>query len=104
MAETKFTPGPWQMSGVRSKRNVYGHTVGPDSDPIITVDYSDRTPDLHSETLGNAHLIAAAPELYAALEDMIALYINTAGNYFEPGKVKQMIASLAALAKARGET
>lgn len=46
----------------------------------------------------NAHLIAAAPEMYEALENLIA-WIDPNENYDEP----QTNAAYAALAKARGE-
>jgi len=64
MSEEKFTKGPWMKSGVRSTSPTYkGHGVGPDSDWIVIVPYNDKD---HSECLANAHLIAAAPELYEA--------------------------------------
>ena len=45
----------------------------------------------------NAHLIAAAPDLYAALNGLLGLL--DAGSLYEP----QAYAARAALAKARGE-
>ena len=59
------TPGPWQRSGVRqSITDFKGHAVGPDGDPVVVVPYNEKQ---HSECLANASLIAAAPELLAAL-------------------------------------
>ena len=67
MSEEKFTKGPWMKSGVRSTSPTYkGHGVGPDSDWVVIVPYNDKD---HSECLANAHLIAAAPELYDELLD-----------------------------------
>lgn len=77
-SETKFTPGPWQVSGVRHKWREAGsdqvldsHTVGPDGDAVALIFYA---PKWHIEQLANARLIAAAPEIYAALKAIDALF------------------------------
>ena len=49
------------------------------------------------ELVANAHLIAAAPDLYAALDGLLGLL--DAGSLYEP----QAYAARAALAKARGQ-
>lgn len=65
-----FTPGPWQVSGVRQKSDKYeGHMVGPDGDGVVLVPYNDND---HIECLANARLIAAAPELLDALRGLLA--------------------------------
>lgn len=65
--ETQWTPGPWQKSGILSRSPEYkGHSVGPDGkDPVVVVPYTDS---FHSECIANARLIAAAPDMYGALE------------------------------------
>lgn len=73
----KHTPGPWQVSGVRSKALISGiehgvHCIGPDGDPMIYAGYSDRTNALHCECMANARLVAAAPELLQAAIDLLA--------------------------------
>ena len=72
---SKFSPGPWQVGGVRMKYRSTGnnyvldsHAVGPDSDPVCLVFYYDK---YHSEHIANARLIAAAPELLEALETLV---------------------------------
>lgn len=64
----KHTPGPWQMSGGRSRHDVYGHMVGPDGYGVAIVAYSDRKPGEHTASLADARLIAAAPRLLEALK------------------------------------
>ena len=91
--QPKWTPGPWRavmgsrhvvdvFAGDRDVVSVYGGGVG--------FEYRDA----------NAHLIAAAPDLYAALEAMTARMSLYSGHHDDAltamGK--------AALAKARGET
>ena len=56
--ENKFTPGPWTVTPKGSKHFI----DGPDG---LTVAYLDRPGERPS--LANARLIAAAPELLAAL-------------------------------------
>ena len=65
------TPGPWQVSGGRANHTLYGHGVGPDSAYIALVTYCDRTPEHHVQSLADARLIAAAPELLAAAQELI---------------------------------
>lgn len=69
---TMHTPTPWQRSGVRGKAliggvNTDGHDIGTDGDPIAFVYYSDRTTELHRETLGNAEYIVQAVNSHDAL-------------------------------------
>lgn len=119
MADTQFTTGPWQaFNMVRDER---GDAMTPDEmgeyvansirksaedggslDRFLFVSKSDGGPDIchiGNGPLGpsNAHLIAASPELYEALEDVLGLI---------PLEFEQspMVAfAKAALAKARGE-
>jgi hypothetical protein len=99
------TPGPWLItdSGTvyaldeRGKNNRFSVLLNGG----FSVGYLDRTSD--AELLANAHLIAAAPELYEALEVMvtfaervIALHKLTDTNGICAG-------SRAILARARGE-
>lgn len=72
----KHTKGPWQVSGCRFKwrqshhdQMLDSHAVGPDSDPVCLVFYGDK--GQHQEQLSNARLIAAAPELLEALQELV---------------------------------
>jgi len=59
MSTTKFTPGPWLLRD----RTVYAGSL-----EICTADAFDVDND---EADANAHLIAAAPLLYVALERLV---------------------------------
>ena len=54
------TPGPWRADGLRVWRMIY---------EVATVNAGAIEPD--EVALANAHLIAAAPDLLAALEMML---------------------------------
>lgn len=97
MSEPKFTPGPWRL----------------DADSHIRATNDDRhktialiPPDFHSADIwdANAHLIAAAPELYKALEGMVIgskLRLMLSDKDILPESPLGI--AVAALAKARGE-
>lgn len=87
MSEPKFTPGPWQING----SHIY--TEDPKRAVIAQVFNPGKSADAYP-LIENAHLIAAAPELYEALEYCIK-QIPEFGDV--PG-IK------AALAKVRGES
>lgn len=101
MSEPKFTPGPWRVCNqalIFSGENIIAETYG----------YDDHV-------FSNAHLIAAAPDLYTELETVcdelehrIKAEYSDMTNY--PSALRDMELELtlvkaarAALAKARGE-
>mgnify|MGYP003443857007 FL=1 len=93
--ETKWTPGPWPVKPTGDfKRIVIGDGLveGPGGYEVAEV-YSDDCD--RDEAMANAHLIAAAPDLYAALA-MAQLWLDVDGRF-------DMRGINAALAKARGE-
>ena len=120
MSEPKFTAGPWKIC----KDGKYPCKMAwsiPGDFPIATADgvhvgtahkHMADAPDMIYATISddmrtaNAHLIAAAPELYAAL-DRVLLDFDF---MIERGVVSDVrddiiyVAARAALAKARGET
>lgn len=84
MSDTKFTPGPWRVDDTYEDAAT---VLGPDGFPVATPeetailpDYASRTSHRHwahgegeayierdeVEWRANAHLIAAAPDLYEA--------------------------------------
>jgi hypothetical protein len=81
MPDTKWTPGPWE-----AKRGNAGA-----QHPLFV--WSDDRDGFRPWTDPDAHLIAAAPDLYAALE--LLLSVSTDHNHIDQAR--------AALAKARGE-
>jgi hypothetical protein len=106
--DNRFTPGPWA---------VYNDNEG--DDPVYAplwcvanAAYHDGEDDsfqttLHHGIAADADLIAAAPDLYVALDVIVNHYTRLAssgncGNW-DPATEPQVIAAEAALAKARGE-
>lgn len=94
MSEARWTPGPWcadDASGEGPWGVFHVETGGEIACPI-----QDETGDgACREATANAHLIAAAPDLAEALEDLIGIG--------EVGRNAAEDRARAALAKARGE-
>ena len=99
MTERKWTPGPWEA--MDKGFHPYPYVCGPEDDyeygkdrPVVAYLVGMNIPH-------NAHLIAAAPDLYEALEWCIKSlefsYTGTASDSEIPQDIR------AALAKARGE-
>jgi len=86
----EHTPGPWRIDP--DATFIGDHYVGTDKADIALM--ADWSLDLEPEQWANARLIAAAPDLLAALEAAIAVH----GATYSWGRN-----ALAALAKARGE-
>jgi len=91
MNETKHTPGPWERQGI-----AIGSETGSAFDAICYLDILSRD---REQREANARLIAAAPDLLAALEGMLARYAS-----HESGQNDQNepAAARAAIAKATG--
>jgi hypothetical protein len=88
---TAFTPGPWEFRAPMIHAVGGGERVGRIAQ--VSISYKDTT-----TFDANAHLIAAAPELYEALTR-----INATGDVaLDIDWIRRI--SRAALAKARGET
>lgn len=95
MSETKFSKGPWSVAPVDLRDGRYWSVCTvPDAEAI----------DIHEEDNGhaNAHLIAAAPDLYAALSQIVDSVARTASG--EVCQTSDFTAARAALSRARGET
>ena len=120
MTETKFTAGPWC---IKNTTDIFG-PLGGDSGDGVNCDKNDRwqIADLgwcasfvNDELVelgddvrrANAHLIAAAPELYEALEDLEAFHSGFQVEGIDDPEEALVIAlekARSALSKARGET
>lgn len=108
MGETRFTPGPWRRE--QDTTLVWGECNADDMStfgmgfPVAAAQGTgDRRWGRHlgeDEQAANATLIAAAPELYAALE-AIAAHLERIGDSRKDAPF--IDAANAALAKARGE-
>lgn len=99
MNEVRWTPGPWV-------KNRYGELVGRNGERVDVYDAGIRltlaSPD--DVDRANAHLIAAAPELYEALE----MIFDADGDCIKDDLPRQLPDHIRAkvgdiLAKARGE-
>ena len=102
--ETKFTPesefqrftmAPWSIEMMKEYPNRVASI-----EPSICEMVSSLSPE---ETRYNAALIAAAPELYAALEAFVSVYDGMDARKFSKFVENQIVCGRAALAKARGE-
>lgn len=94
------TPGPWKLDGVMAMDSPLWIVSIPGEQARIEIaDYS-------SESEANARLIAAAPDLLEALEDMVFLAdgamaaANRDGAEYRPDE--ELRDAKAAIAKARG--
>lgn len=92
--DTTFTPGPWKVN------DRYPFWVdGPDGGRIV--DLEPYGYPMIDAARANAHLIAAAPDLYAACQAMIRAYQDTTEDGYK-ARVVAIDTISAALAKARG--
>lgn len=89
MSDMKFTPAPWTYT-VRDNHEIQCSFAG----VVIGNEYIDLGFANEARDRANAHLIAAAPDMYEALADIVHDFEGHPG--FGPAR--------AALAKARGES
>ena len=114
MTEPKFTKGPWGVSDCRTKETNYPPRKGQEwvmemleiaafkkeSDKLVCVariDHRVNRLSIDEEDIANANLIAAAPDMYAALKAALPILISAddCGIAYEQAKN--------ALSKALGE-
>ena len=91
--QPKWTPGPWRYARTNGSPTTGEHMIA-GAKPGYLAEVRDCG---SGDVRDNAHLIAAAPDLYAALDGLLGLL--DAGSLYEP----QAYAARAALAKARGQ-
>ena len=87
----KFSPGPWV---VKNGRYIYGN--GGFIKPFVASVEDDHN---DAETVANARLIAAAPDLLAALQDIVE-YL---GEDVDNGLDELLTNARAAIATAKGQ-
>jgi len=76
MQEELTGKAPWYVSGTRTRHNsmpVLQIISEPSGEVLALVPYSDRTPKAHAECYADARLIAAAPDLLAALQSLMPI-------------------------------
>lgn len=104
MSAPNTTPGPWVAKGGRVETAEPSTSVAATIESFVTGIHGTRSIS-RKEARANAHLIAAAPELYEALERMLSKHCNdtgTAASDWKPDSAPFL--ALVALRKARGET
>ena len=108
MTDSKHTPGPWFYDPERHPHH-YGCNVGAESgENIATVHPGENGA---AETIANARLIAASPELLVALEHsrqfILAHWVDHADRPKSDAQRQRIIKAdemvRAAIAKAKGE-
>lgn len=113
MVDAKHTPGPWRTYSARGSDGEHCYWgIDPEGDYRGTIGSSHDAEHIggitKEESEANARLIAAAPELLEALDEMTAICaactfenIYIRGQYFNrEGSVER---ARAAIAKAKGE-
>jgi hypothetical protein len=104
--ETKWTPGPWQVTQCRNGMpyvNVFRVSGPSDGTAPCTILFETKY-ETAAENKANAHLIAAAPDMYKALERLLLAYQGgTAARSVQQQREDAAFAA-ATLAKAKGES
>lgn len=100
--ESKHTPGPWGFASDGSIRSNHTPTNNYQSEYICSLlHYRD---DRQDEKVANGHVLVAAPDLLAALEEMLAEYEGYSDGWEDDSAAHAICASAkAAIAKAKGE-
>ncbi len=96
--QPKWTPGPWRYDRTNGSPTTGEHMIA-GAKPGYLAEVRDCG---SGDVRANTHLIAAAPDLYAALEKALNFITNTESEMGETLPCGD--AARAALAKARGET
>ena len=92
MTDTQHTPGPWMC------------TTGEDGAVIYNESTIAAVPIDLIQWHANARLIAAAPDLLSALQDVADELADFCQQYHERPGEKKLEAAYAAIAKAQGES
>jgi hypothetical protein len=110
MSETKFTPGPWR----KYSGSIYAECQLDEQGTTNQYPLAEVTSDEYHDDYydGNCHLIAAAPDMYGAIESLLGYIeaeaiVRTLRPVSDGPQVnvpdKELRLLQAALAKARGE-
>lgn len=106
MTDSKHTPGPWELDTDEAWPDVKVYADNLQFRVAIITDYADgvdkeQDKQMRAEQAANARLIAAAPELLAALEELVERLETLEHDH----RVKHIgcSAARAAIARARGD-
>lgn len=103
MAETTHTPGPWTV--IRSKMatdGAFDYAIGTDGSPVIAEAFGRDAKGGWPNAEANARLIAAAPEMLAALQEAEGELYQVPPADAEQERVLAVVR--AAIAKATGRS
>ncbi len=108
-SETKWTPGPWSLGRNKSDyMQIDGGLSRPQQHIGLAKVVVAFDGDPYPQGEANADLIAAAPELYEALERLLKWVAPIAGDNHDKDREREEMASVeaacSALRKARGES
>jgi hypothetical protein len=99
---SEHTPGPWSVDA-RASTAVRG---GPDDHVVASCGgWATTRRDVLAEQQANARLVAAAPDLLAALREIVAMTNEDTGTFRKRGGTYRGLVGLvaeAAIAKAEG--
>ena len=105
MSETKWTPRPWRVDKTQDRHNYLQKPIlGGERADIVCFVVGTTNPMIDwyasaRDYSDNAHLIAAAPELYEALEKMVEDDFKSGA----PDHYQRTASARYAIAKARGK-
>lgn len=111
-SEPKWTPGPWDFSMAKMPIDgEYDYCISAVVDGeryVISEAFGRVSEKQRPNAHANARLIAAAPELYEALERLLKWVAPIAGDNHDKDREREEMASVeaacSALRKARGES
>ena len=104
MSEVEFTPGPWVVDSDIGKKGRVGISSSRWAYLAKVVVKMKGLDNISAEGNANAHLVAAAPELYEALSEVLCTFQNFNPQESPNEYVSLMLKVEYTLAKARGET
>jgi hypothetical protein len=106
MSESQFTPGPWKVFGRPYDRYFAVIDSIPDRDGAVVANCICHVALTNEDAKANANLIAAAPELLAACESLVAAmneYEWSVDDSPTPQHKVMMQSAIKAIEKAKGE-
>jgi hypothetical protein len=101
MGEPKFLPGPWRVDNDHRSGMAWNRHIVLDAEPDLRICFMAHSDGKAPKAdKANAYLIAASPDLYEALAELVGDdFYQHPQDFTEPWHK-----AAAALAKARGET
>lgn len=104
MTQFKGTPGPWRVSEKRGDLIDIRHENNEPGAMSLNLAQVVARQSWLKEAEANARLIAAAPELLEALQDVISTWVDEDMADITDAEEQSLIKALAAIAKATGGT